>query len=147
MNVRQCERESIKKRERKILREREKDFERERASVCEIESKKWERLRQWERHRMGCQIIFFQNKLIQIYHDSRHRGGRDGVSKTMSYFKKKLLRAKIDLPGSEDVQKRFWILKNMPLFGCRHSSVDSSASTILLPRVRVPSTPSMLLSF
>ena len=28
--------------------------------------------------------------------------------------------------------------------GCRHSSVDSSAPTILLPLVRVPSTPSML---
>ena len=31
--------------------------------------------------------------------------------------------------------------------GCRHSSVNSSAPTILPPRVRVPSTPSMLLSF
>ena len=30
---------------------------------------------------------------------------------------------------------------------CRHSSVDSSAPTILSPRVRVPSTLSMLLSF
>ena len=30
---------------------------------------------------------------------------------------------------------------------CCHSSVDSSAPTILPPRVRVPSTPSMLLSF
>ena len=28
--------------------------------------------------------------------------------------------------------------------GCRHSSVDSSAPSILPPRVRVPSTPSML---
>ena len=31
--------------------------------------------------------------------------------------------------------------------GCYHSSVDSSPPTILLPRVRVPSTPSTLLSF
>ena len=31
--------------------------------------------------------------------------------------------------------------------GCRHSSVDSSVPNILPPRVRVPSTPSMLLSF
>ena len=30
--------------------------------------------------------------------------------------------------------------------GCRHSSVDSSAPSILLPRVRVPSTPSTLFS-
>ena len=30
--------------------------------------------------------------------------------------------------------------------GGRHSSVDSSTPTILPPRVRVPSTPSMLLS-
>ena len=30
--------------------------------------------------------------------------------------------------------------------GCRHSSVDSSTPSILPPRVRVPSTPSMLLS-
>ena len=30
--------------------------------------------------------------------------------------------------------------------GCRHSSVDSSAPSIRLPRVRVPSTPSMLFS-
>ena len=29
---------------------------------------------------------------------------------------------------------------------CRHSSVDSSAPSILLPRVRVPSTPSTLFS-
>ena len=29
--------------------------------------------------------------------------------------------------------------------GCRHSSVDSSASTIVMPRVPVPSTPSILL--
>ena len=33
------------------------------------------------------------------------------------------------------------------LLGCRHSLVDSSAPTILLPWVRVPSTPSTLLSF
>ena len=31
--------------------------------------------------------------------------------------------------------------------GCRHSSVDSSVPTILLPRVWVPSRPSALLSF
>ena len=30
---------------------------------------------------------------------------------------------------------------------CRYSSVDTSAPTILSPWVRVPSTPSMLLSF
>ena len=30
--------------------------------------------------------------------------------------------------------------------GCRHNSVDSSAPSILLPRVRIPSTPSTLLS-
>ena len=40
----------------------------------------------------------------------------------------------------------FRILEKHTLFkGGRHSSVDSSATTILLPRVRVPSTPSMLL--
>ena len=33
------------------------------------------------------------------------------------------------------------------LLGCRHSSVDLSAPTILPTRVRVPSTPSTLLSF
>ena len=31
--------------------------------------------------------------------------------------------------------------------GCRHSSVDLTSDTILLPRVWVPSTPSTLLSF
>ena len=31
--------------------------------------------------------------------------------------------------------------------GCRHCSVDSSVPTILLPRVRVPCIPPMLLSF
>ena len=31
--------------------------------------------------------------------------------------------------------------------GCPHSSVDSSAPAILLPQVRVPSTPSMIFSF
>ena len=36
---------------------------------------------------------------------------------------------------------------NIWLKGCRHSSVDESVPTILPPRVRVPSTPSMLLSF
>ena len=30
--------------------------------------------------------------------------------------------------------------------GCRHSSVDSSAPSILPPQVQVPSTPSMLFS-
>ena len=35
------------------------------------------------------------------------------------------------------------IIKNS-YWGCRHSSVDSSAPTILLPRVRVPSTSSTL---
>ena len=33
-----------------------------------------------------------------------------------------------------------------PFLGCRHSSVDSSAPTILPHQVQVPSTPSMLLS-
>ena len=33
------------------------------------------------------------------------------------------------------------------ILGCRHSSVDSSAPSIMPPRVRLPSTPSMLLSF
>ena len=33
------------------------------------------------------------------------------------------------------------------LGGGRHSSVDLSVPTILLPQVRVPITPSMLLSF
>ena len=37
-----------------------------------------------------------------------------------------------------------WKIRNM--LGCRHSSVDSSAPSILLPRVQVPSTPSMLFS-
>ena len=36
---------------------------------------------------------------------------------------------------------------NRPKWGCSHSSVDSSASTILLIWVQVPSTPSTLLSF
>ena len=36
---------------------------------------------------------------------------------------------------------------NNKIGGCRHSSVDSPAPTIMPPRVRVPSTPSMLLSF
>ena len=40
-------------------------------------------------------------------------------------------------------RKNFSWCKN----GCRHSSVDSSAPTILLPWVWVPSTPSTLLSF
>ena len=39
------------------------------------------------------------------------------------------------------------ILPNISLHRCCHSSVDLSAPTILLPRVRVPSTPSMLFSF
>ena len=34
---------------------------------------------------------------------------------------------------------------NIMLEGCRHSSVDPSAPTILPPRVRIPSTPSKLL--
>ena len=41
-------------------------------------------------------------------------------------------------------------LKDWPkkhFMGCRHSSVDSSAPTILPPWVRFPSTPTMLLSF
>ena len=38
-------------------------------------------------------------------------------------------------------------LKNVFKLGCRHSSVDLSAPTILPPRVRVPSAPSTLLSF
>ena len=38
-------------------------------------------------------------------------------------------------------------LKVMSGMGCRHSSVDLSALSILLPRVRLPSTLSMLLSF
>ena len=37
-----------------------------------------------------------------------------------------------------------WISK---LGGCRHSSVDSSAPTILTPWVQIPSTTSMVLSF
>ena len=36
---------------------------------------------------------------------------------------------------------------NKYFLGCRHSSVDLSAPTILPPRVQIPSTPSMLLSF
>ena len=39
---------------------------------------------------------------------------------------------------------QFFVLKNQQW--CRHSSVDSSAPTILPPQVRVPSTPSMLFS-
>ena len=37
--------------------------------------------------------------------------------------------------------------KNVKHLGCRHSSVDSSAPTILLPRVWVPRTPFMLFYF
>ena len=37
--------------------------------------------------------------------------------------------------------------KFLCFLGCRHSSGDSSAPTILPPQVWVPSTPSMLLSF
>ena len=40
-----------------------------------------------------------------------------------------------------------WIYKESQLVGCRHSSVDLSAPTILPPWVRFPSTLSMLLSF
>ena len=44
---------------------------------------------------------------------------------------------------------RFYIVMQRILFslGCCHSSVDSSAFTILMPRVRDPSTPSTLFSF
>ena len=38
------------------------------------------------------------------------------------------------------------LLVKRSISGCRHSSVDSSAPSILLPRVQVPSTPSMFLS-
>ena len=37
--------------------------------------------------------------------------------------------------------------KELLIWGCRHSSVDSSAHSIMPPQVRLPSTPSMLLSF
>ena len=36
---------------------------------------------------------------------------------------------------------------NKKVAGCCHSSVDLSAPSILLPRVRLPGTPSLLLSF
>ena len=38
-------------------------------------------------------------------------------------------------------------IKTILKLGCRHSSVDSSAPTILPPQVWVPSTPSTLFSF
>ena len=38
---------------------------------------------------------------------------------------------------------KLWMKKSF--WGCRHSSVDSSASSILPPQVRVPSSPPMLL--
>ena len=46
--------------------------------------------------------------------------------------------------GYSKIFKRSECLKQA--MGCRHGSVDSSVPSILPPRVRVPSTPSMLLS-
>ena len=40
-----------------------------------------------------------------------------------------------------------WVKWRKKFHGCHHNSVDLSAPTILLPRVRVPGTPSTLLSF
>ena len=48
--------------------------------------------------------------------------------------------------GSETFMDSFTSVKNGNL-GCHHSSVDLSAPTILLPRVRVPSTQSTILLF
>ena len=67
---------------------------------------------------------------------------------------------KLNLNGLHFKSEPFWkratskeLIQSWPLRiktgkeGCRHSSVDSFAPTILPPRVWVPSTPSMLLSF
>ena len=45
------------------------------------------------------------------------------------------------------VRKSYWSnLKDIVLVGCRHSSLDLSAPSILPPRVWVPTTPSTLFS-
>ena len=43
-------------------------------------------------------------------------------------------------------RKKGRVVREGKLKLCRHSSVDSSAPSTLLPRVRLPSTPSMLFS-
>ena len=48
--------------------------------------------------------------------------------------------------ASKKVQVHFFNLKKFNYLGCRHSSVDSSAPSILPPRVRLPSMPSTLFS-
>ena len=55
-------------------------------------------------------------------------------SRVVIYERKMFIRLVTDV-----IKKLFW--------GCCHSSVDSSVPTILPPQVRVPSTPSTLLSF
>ena len=50
----------------------------------------------------------------------------------------------MQLDGNNDAGLRS---TDLVLLGGRHSSVVSSAPTILRPRVRIPSTPSMLFQF
>ena len=61
---------------------------------------------------------------------------------------KKLLWHRSCLKNITNIQlKRFyWNVKNNCIWGCRSSSVDSSAPSILPPLVWVPSTPSTLFS-
>ena len=59
-----------------------------------------------------------------------------------------LILPRVRIPSSDfPVVKASFIIDSTQLIeGCRHSSVDLFAPSILLPQVLVPSTPSMLLS-
>ena len=60
---------------------------------------------------------------------------------TFGKDKLKLVNAKRETKSKERKKER-----KTERMGCRRSSVDLSAPTILPPRAQVPSTPSMLLS-
>ena len=70
-------------------------------------------------------------------------GSDSEVSNTMV----KVEREREQFPCVPIIVRRRWCHKQILAKGCRHSSVDSSAPTILPPWVWAPSTPSTLLSF
>ena len=90
----------------------------------------------------GTSLLLLQSKFVSRW--------------SLQFFSAELLFEKIEnkqkRSGLVHFHLKHFLEKILPIMwwnilGCNHSSVDSSAPTILPPSVWVPSTPSMLLSF
>ena len=97
---------------------------------------------------LGKFLLLWMAQYWKIIYPSGHTGSRDARrAQTPKFFLSRSVLYQMTFTKNGVTVKTIYVKMDTSLTwrrGCRSSSVDSSAPFILMPRVRVRSTPSML---